>query len=187
MRRTRSARIVATLGPSTTEESAIRALFERGVDVFRLNFSHGTQHDHARRLETIRRLEKEFDRPIGILLDLQGPKLRLGSFEGGRAQLDAGARNYSQCDSLLLGDQCGAHTFPYIEVKNPSARVEHEASTSRIGEDQLFYCQQRGISVEDAVSMIVNGFCKEVFKELPMEFAVEAQKLMSVSLEGTVG
>ena len=98
-----------------------------------------------------------------------------------------GARNYSQCDSLLLGDQCGAHTFPYIEVKNPSARVEHEASTSRIGEDQLFYCQQRGISVEDAVSMIVNGFCKEVFKELPMEFAVEAQKLMSVSLEGTVG
>ena len=98
-----------------------------------------------------------------------------------------GARNYSQCDSLLLGDQCGAHTFPYIEVKNPSARVEHEASTSRIGEDQLFYCQQRGIAVEDAVSMIVNGFCKEVFKELPMEFAVEAQKLMSVSLEGTVG
>jgi len=98
-----------------------------------------------------------------------------------------GARNYSQCDSLLLGDKCGAHTFPYIEVKNPSARVEHEASTSRIGEDQLFYCQQRGLSVEDAVSMIVNGFCKEVFKELPMEFAVEAQKLMSVSLEGTVG
>jgi len=98
-----------------------------------------------------------------------------------------GARNYSQCDSLLLGDQCAAHTFPYIEVKNPTARVEHEASTSRIGEDQLFYCQQRGISVEDAVSMIVNGFCKEVFKELPMEFAVEAQKLMSVSLEGSVG
>jgi Fe-S cluster assembly protein SufB len=98
-----------------------------------------------------------------------------------------GARNYSQCDSLLLGDRCGAHTFPYIEVKNPSARVEHEASTSRIGEDQLFYCQQRGLSAEDAVSMIVNGFCKEVFKELPMEFAVEAQKLMSVSLEGAVG
>jgi Fe-S cluster assembly protein SufB len=99
----------------------------------------------------------------------------------------AGARNYSQCDSLLLGDQCGAHTFPYIEVKNPTARMEHEASTSKIGEDQLFYCQQRGISPEDAVSMIVNGFCKEVFKELPMEFAVEAQKLLGVSLEGTVG
>ena len=98
-----------------------------------------------------------------------------------------GARNYTQCDSLLLGDKCGAHTFPYIEVKNPTALVEHEASTSRIGEDQLFYCMQRGISAEDAVSMIVNGFCKEVFKELPMEFAVEAQKLLSVSLEGSVG
>jgi Fe-S cluster assembly protein SufB len=98
-----------------------------------------------------------------------------------------GARNYTQCDSLLLGDRCGAHTFPYIEVKNPTAQVEHEASTSRIGEDQLFYCIQRGISAEDAVSMIVNGFCKEVFKELPMEFAVEAQKLLSVSLEGSVG
>jgi len=98
-----------------------------------------------------------------------------------------GARNYTQCDSLLLGDRCGAHTFPYIEVRNPSARVEHEASTSRIGEDQLFYCRQRGISAEDAVSMIVNGFCKDVFKELPMEFAVEAQKLLSVSLEGCVG
>jgi len=98
-----------------------------------------------------------------------------------------GARNYSQCDSLLLGDKCGAHTFPYLEVKNASAQVEHEASTSKIGEDQLFYCQQRGLSTEDAVSMIVNGFCKEVFKELPMEFAVEAQKLLSVSLEGAVG
>ncbi len=98
-----------------------------------------------------------------------------------------GARNHSQCDSLLLGEQCGAHTFPYIEVRNPTASVEHEASTSRIGEDQLFYCRQRGLSLEDAVSMIVNGFCKEVFKELPMEFAVEAQKLMSVSLEGSVG
>jgi len=98
-----------------------------------------------------------------------------------------GARNHTQCDSLLLGDQCGAHTFPYIEVRNSSASVEHEASTSRIGEDQLFYCRQRGLSTEDAVSMIVNGFCKEVFKELPMEFAVEAQKLMSVSLEGSVG
>jgi len=97
------------------------------------------------------------------------------------------ARNYTQCDSLLLGDQCGAHTFPYMEVKNPTAKVEHEATTSRIGDDQLFYCQQRGISEEDAVSMIVNGFCKEVFKELPMEFAVEAQKLLSVSLEGAVG
>jgi Fe-S cluster assembly protein SufB len=98
-----------------------------------------------------------------------------------------GARNYSQCDSLLLGDLCGAHTFPYIEVLNPTAQMEHEASTSRIGEDQLFYFQQRGIGVEDAVNMIVNGFCKEVFKELPMEFAVEAQKLLGVSLEGSVG
>ena len=99
----------------------------------------------------------------------------------------AGARNYTQCDSLLLGDQCAAHTFPYLEVKNATAQVEHEASTSRIGEDQLFYCMQRGISAEDAVSMIVNGFCKEVFKELPMEFAVEAQKLLGVSLEGSTG
>ena len=97
------------------------------------------------------------------------------------------ARNYSRCDSLLIGDKCGAHTFPYIEVKNSSAQMEHEASTSKIGEDQLFYCQQRGISSEAAVSMIVNGFCKEVFKELPMEFAVEAQKLLGVSLEGSVG
>jgi Fe-S cluster assembly protein SufB len=98
-----------------------------------------------------------------------------------------GARNYSQCDSLLLGDKCGAHTFPYIEVRNSTAKMEHEASTSRIGEDQLFYCQQRGISAEDAVSMIVNGFCREVFRELPMEFAVEATKLLGVSLEGSVG
>ncbi|MBI3449754.1 MAG: Fe-S cluster assembly protein SufB [Acidobacteria bacterium] len=98
-----------------------------------------------------------------------------------------GARNYSQCDSLLLGDKCGAHTFPYVEVKNSTAQLEHEASTSKIGEDQLFYCRQRGISAEDAVSMIVNGFCKKVFKELPMEFAVEAQKLLEVSLEGSVG
>ena len=97
------------------------------------------------------------------------------------------ARNYTQCDSMLLGDKCSAHTFPYIEAKNPTAKIEHEASTSRIGEDQLFYCMQRGISAEDAVSMIVNGFCKEVFKELPMEFAVEAQKLLGVSLEGAVG
>jgi Fe-S cluster assembly protein SufB len=97
------------------------------------------------------------------------------------------ARNYSQCDSLLIGDRCGAHTFPYIDVQNPLAQMEHEASTSKIGEDQIFYFQQRGISAEDAVSMIVNGFCKEVFKELPMEFAVEAQKLLSVSLEGSVG
>jgi len=97
------------------------------------------------------------------------------------------ARNYSQCDSLLMGDKCGAHTFPYIEIKNPTAQVEHEATTSRIGEDQLFYCRQRGISEEDAVSMIVNGFCKEVFRELPMEFAVEAQKLLGISLEGAVG
>jgi Fe-S cluster assembly protein SufB len=97
------------------------------------------------------------------------------------------ARNYSQCDSLLIGDRCGAHTFPYIEVKNTSSTVEHEASTSKIGEDQIFYCKQRGISQEDAVGMIVNGFCKEVFRELPMEFAVEAQKLLGVSLEGSVG
>jgi Fe-S cluster assembly protein SufB len=98
-----------------------------------------------------------------------------------------GARNYSQCDSMLLGDTCGAHTFPYIDVANPTATVEHEASTSKIGEDQIFYFQQRGISKEDAVNMIVNGFCKEVFRELPMEFAVEAQKLLGVSLEGSVG
>jgi Fe-S cluster assembly protein SufB len=97
------------------------------------------------------------------------------------------ARNYTQCDSMLLGDQCGAHTFPYIDVRNDTARIEHEASTSKIGEDQIFYCQQRGLSQEDAVSMIVNGFCKQVFKELPMEFAVEAQKLLAVSLEGSVG
>ena len=99
----------------------------------------------------------------------------------------ANARNYSQCDSLLLGDRCGAHTFPYIEVKNPTAQVEHEASTSKIGEDQIFYCKQRGLSAEDAVGMIVNGFCKQVFLNLPMEFAVEAQKLLGVSLEGSVG
>jgi Fe-S cluster assembly protein SufB len=97
------------------------------------------------------------------------------------------ARNFSQCDSLLIGNQCGAHTFPYIEVKNTTASVEHEASTSKIGEDQIFYCNARGISTQDAVNMIVNGFCKEVFKELPMEFAVEAQKLLGVSLEGSVG
>jgi Fe-S cluster assembly protein SufB len=99
----------------------------------------------------------------------------------------SGARNHTQCDSLLLGSKCAAHTFPYVEVKNPSARVEHEASTSKISEDQLFYCRQRGIRQEDAISMIVNGFCREVFKELPMEFAVEAQKLLGVSLEGCVG
>jgi Fe-S cluster assembly protein SufB len=98
-----------------------------------------------------------------------------------------GARNYSQCDSLLLGDECGAHTFPYLEVKNPESTVEHEATTSKIGEDQLFYCRQRGLSEEDAISMIVNGFCKEVLAELPMEFAVEAQALLGVSLEGSVG
>ncbi|MFN7171950.1 MAG: Fe-S cluster assembly protein SufB [Fimbriimonadaceae bacterium] len=98
-----------------------------------------------------------------------------------------GARNYSQCDSMLMGDRCGAHTFPYIEVKNPSAIVEHEASTSKIGEDQIFYCNQRGIPTEDAVNMIVSGFCKDVFRELPMEFALEAKKLLGVSLEGSVG
>jgi Fe-S cluster assembly protein SufB len=97
------------------------------------------------------------------------------------------ARNFSQCDSMLIGDQCGAHTFPYIDVQNPLAQMEHEASTSKIGEDQIFYCNQRGIATEDAVSMIVNGFCKEVFRELPMEFAVEAQKLLAINLEGSVG
>ena len=98
-----------------------------------------------------------------------------------------GARNYSQCDSMLVGDKCGAHTFPYIEVKNPTAQLEHEATTSKIGDDQIFYCKQRGLSEEDAVNLIVNGFCKEVFRELPMEFAVEAQKLLAVSLENAVG
>src|SRR4051812_19340448 len=98
-----------------------------------------------------------------------------------------GARNFSQCDSLLIGDKCGAHTFPYIEVKNMTASVEHEASTSKIGEDQIFYCNQRGLATQDAVNLIVNGYCKEVFKQLPMEFAVEAQKLLGVSLEGSVG
>jgi len=98
-----------------------------------------------------------------------------------------GARNYSQCDSLLIGDKCGAHTFPYLEVKNSTATVEHEASTSKIGEEQIFYCRQRGLSTEDAVNVIVSGFCKQVFRELPMEFAVEAQKLLGVSLEGSVG
>ena len=98
-----------------------------------------------------------------------------------------GARNFTQCDSLLMGGDCGAHTFPYIETRNPSATVEHEASTSKISEDQLFYCLQRGIDEEDAVNMIVSGFCKSVLKELPMEFAVEAQNLLAVSLEGAVG
>jgi Fe-S cluster assembly protein SufB len=97
------------------------------------------------------------------------------------------ARNYTQCDSILIGDKCGAHTFPYIEIKNSSAQLEHEATTSKVGEDQIFYCQQRGMSEEDALSLIVNGFCKEVFKELPFEFAVEAERLLSVSLEGSVG
>jgi Fe-S cluster assembly protein SufB len=99
----------------------------------------------------------------------------------------AHARNYTQCDSLLIGNRCGAHTFPYIEVKNTTAQVEHEATTSKIGEDQIFYCNARGIETQDAVNMIVNGFCKEVFRELPMEFAMEAQALMDVSLEGSVG
>ena len=97
------------------------------------------------------------------------------------------ARNYSQCDSLLIGDQCAAHTYPYIEIENPSAQVEHEATTSKVSEDQIFYLNQRGISTEDAVSMIVSGYAKEVFQQLPMEFAVEAQALMAVSLEGSVG
>ena len=98
-----------------------------------------------------------------------------------------GARNYTQCDSLLIGKKCGAHTFPYVEVRNPSATVEHEATTSKISDEQLFYCRARGIAPEDAVSMIVDGFCRQVFRELPMEFAVEAKKLLEVSLEGAVG
>jgi Fe-S cluster assembly protein SufB len=97
------------------------------------------------------------------------------------------ARNYTQCDSLLMGDTCGAHTFPYIEVRNRTAKVEHEATTSKVADEQIFYCQQRGMSEEDAVNLIVNGFCKEVFRQLPMEFAVEAQKLLAVTLEGAVG
>jgi Fe-S cluster assembly protein SufB len=108
----------------------------------------------------------------------------------GLVKINAGAdnaRNYSQCDSMLMGDRCGAHTFPYIEVKNPTATMEHEASTSKVGEDQIFYMNQRGIATEEAVNMIVSGFCKDVFRELPMEFAVEAQKLLGVSLEGSVG
>jgi Fe-S cluster assembly protein SufB len=99
----------------------------------------------------------------------------------------SGARNFTQCDSLLIGDQCGAHTVPYIESRNMNARIEHEATTSKISEDQLFYCRQRGLSEEDAVGLIVNGFCRDVLKELPMEFAVEAQKLLQISLEGSVG
>jgi Fe-S cluster assembly protein SufB len=98
-----------------------------------------------------------------------------------------GARNFTQCDSLLIGDQCGAHTVPYIESRNPTAKLEHEATTSKISDDQLFYCRSRGLSQEDAVGMIVNGFCRDVLKELPMEFAVEAQKLLAISLEGSVG
>ena len=97
------------------------------------------------------------------------------------------ARNYTQCDSLLIGKECGAHTIPYIESKNPSAKVEHEATTSKIADDQLFYCRQRGMSEEEAIALIVNGFCREVLQELPMEFAVEAQKLVGISLEGSVG
>ena len=99
----------------------------------------------------------------------------------------SGARNFTQCDSLLIGDQCGAHTVPYIESRNPTATIEHEATTSKIADDQLFYCRSRGLSEEDAVGLLVNGFCKDVLKELPMEFAVEAQKLLAVSLEGSVG
>ncbi|MEJ2538097.1 MAG: SufD family Fe-S cluster assembly protein, partial [Calditrichia bacterium] len=97
------------------------------------------------------------------------------------------ARNFSQCDSLLIGDKCGAHTFPYLEIKNKTARIEHEATTSKVGEDQIFYLNQRGIDTENAIALVINGYCKEVFKELPMEFAVEAQKLLEISLEGSVG
>ena len=104
-----------------------------------------------------------------------------------RSEKATGSRNYTQCDSLLIGDKCGAHTVPYIEVKNSSSRVEHEATTSKVDEDQLFYCRSRGLNLEDAINIIISGFCKEVFKELPMEFAVEAQKLLGISLEGAVG
>jgi Fe-S cluster assembly protein SufB len=97
------------------------------------------------------------------------------------------ARNYSQCDSLLIGDQCGAHTFPFIDVKNPTATMEHEATTSKVGDDQIFYCRQRGMSEADAVNLIVSGFCKSVFRQLPMEFTVEAQNLLNMKLEGSVG
>ncbi len=97
------------------------------------------------------------------------------------------ARNFSQCDSMLIGDRCGAYTFPYIDVQNPTARMEHEATTSKVGEDQIFYCNQRGLDAEEALGIIVNGFCKEVFKELPMEFAIEAQKLLAITLESSVG
>ena len=130
-----------------------------------------------------RRLKKEHWQFLSLIRKLSNPKRGLVKVLKGAE----GARNYSQCDSMLLGDRCGAHTFPYIDVGNTSSTVEHEASVSKIGEDQIFYCQQRGVSAEDAVSMIVNGFCKEVFRELPMEFAVEAQKLLGVSLEGSVG
>ena len=102
-------------------------------------------------------------------------------------QKSTDSRNFTQCDSLLIGDQCGAHTVPYIEVKNNTSRVEHEATTSKVDEDQLFYCRQRGVGEEEAVALVVNGFCKEVLQELPMEFAVEAQKLVGISLEGSVG
>ncbi|MCH8277031.1 MAG: SufD family Fe-S cluster assembly protein, partial [Bacteroidetes bacterium] len=97
------------------------------------------------------------------------------------------ARNFSQCDSMLLGDRCGAHTFPYLEINNPTAQIEHEATTTKVGEDQIFYCRQRGISEQDAINLIVNGFCKEILAKLPMEFAVEAQKLLAIELEGSVG
>ena len=117
-----------------------------------------------------------------LLASLTSPQLV------GKAELKAkNSRNFSQCDSILIGDKCGAHTFPYINIRNSTSTIEHEATTSKIGEDQLFYCNQRGISTEDAISLIVNGFCKSVFKKLPMEFAVEAQKLMEISLEGSVG
>jgi len=122
-----------------------------------------------------------------LIADQQRIALRVIARVSGAFQDAHGARNYTQCDSLLIGDRCGAHTVPYIEVRNPSARIEHEATTSKISDDQLFYCRQRGLGDEDALSLIVNGFCREVLKELPMEFAVEAQALLAVSLEGAVG
>src|SRR5437016_2071137 len=131
--------------------------------------------------------ENQLHAAVVELVALDNATIKYSTIQNWYAGDAAGARNYSQCDSLLIGDKCGAHTFPYLEIKNTSAKVEHEASTSKIGEDQIFYCRQRGLAAEDAVNLIVSGFCRDVFRELPMEFAVEAQKLLSVSLEGSVG
>ena len=143
------------------------------------------------------RISKQNGQSVEVVGKLAAPQIAKGIAAGKsdstyRGMVSAhrkatGARNFTNCDSLLIGDKCGAHTFPYVEVQNPTAQVEHEATTSRVSDDQIFYLNQRGIGTEDAVSLIVNGFCKEVFKELPMEFAVEAQKLLELKLEGSVG